>query len=385
MPEPADYEAILTSALATGLANTRSIVLGQLSIHDRSRRNCNIEIVMNDGRSLFLKQDPAPHPLTRDSQPKYASVGYEASVYGLLSDGMQPPQFSQYLPKVHACDSEVGLLVLEALDGSSLRALYGDSGQIPVETASELGRAVGHFHDPGRYDLESWRRLRDVSFPPWLNLFPVPTEATFWDLSAANLTYLGLLSESSSLCANIEQLTDTWTSSTTVIHADFKWENCLVLHSSDAMTSGTPELRIVDWELATLGDPACDIGTAFAEYLNCWLSSVPITSIAEPGQYLDLATAPLESMHESIVAFWSSYVATRRFSSEEVTTMLLRSCRNAGARLVQIGYEEQQYHTRLTAKAILLLQLAENILSRPAETAVRLLGIPIPSIQTTPS
>jgi hypothetical protein len=56
---------------------------------------------------------------------------------------------------------------------------------------------------------------------------------------------------------------------------------------------------------------------------------------------------------------------------------LLRAVKYGAARLVQIGFEQMQTSMQLTGPIVCLLQLSLNILRRPHEAAVYLLGIPL--------
>ena len=56
---------------------------------------------------------------------------------------------------------------------------------------------------------------------------------------------------------------------------------------------------------------------------------------------------------------------------------LLRSVRYAGAKLVQAAFEQTQAQTHLTSTALCMLQLSFNILQRPLDAAIHLLGIPM--------
>jgi hypothetical protein len=75
-------------------------------------------------------------------------------------------------------------------------------------------------------------------------------------------------------------------------------------------------------------------------------------------------------------AFWSAY--TRRMQLDPTTAdeWLIRSTRYAAVRLIQTAYEQGQSASRLTGNTVCLLQLSFNILSRPEDAAVGLLGIP---------
>ena len=62
----------------------------------------------------------------------------------------------------------------------------------------------------------------------------------------------------------------------------------------------------------------------------------------------------------------------------DAAAFLLRCSRCAGARLVQTAYEQTQHTPDVTRHAVLLLQLSENILARPLEALVHLIGIDVP-------
>ncbi len=53
----------------------------------------------------------------------------------------------------------------------------------------------------------------------------------------------------------------------------------------------------------------------------------------------------------------------------------MRATRYAAARLIQTGFEQMQHSTHLTGNLVCLLQLSLNIMSRPQEAMVQLLGI----------
>ncbi len=137
-------------------------------------------------------------------------------------------------------------------------------------------------------------------------------------------------------------------------------------------------MKIVDWELSRLGDPCWDVGSFFGEYLTYWLLSIPVTGQDPPDRFLDLARYPLDKMRPAIRAFWSAYVSGSGLTDPGLhDAFLIRSVRYATARLVQTAYEQGQVSALLTGNIVVLLQLAFNILQRPEEASIALLGIPL--------
>jgi aminoglycoside phosphotransferase (APT) family kinase protein len=137
-------------------------------------------------------------------------------------------------------------------------------------------------------------------------------------------------------------------------------------------------IKVVDWELAGLGDPAWDVGALFGEYLGFWLLSIPITGERPPEQFLDMAQFPLSRIQPALGAFWRSYKGQRGFSEEEGAQFLWRAVAYAACRLLQTAFESSQGASKLTGNALCFLQLSFNVLQRPFEVAAQLLGIAEP-------
>jgi hypothetical protein len=126
-----------------------------------------------------------------------------------------------------------------------------------------------------------------------------------------------------------------------------------------------------------MGDPCWDIGSVFSNYLSFWLLSIPITGEAPPDQFVELAQYPLESMQPAIHSFWRSYIRGMELDAATSDEWLLRAVRYGATRLVQTAYEQMQMSIHLTGNVVCLLQLSLNILLRPQESIVHLLGLPL--------
>ncbi|HYP21593.1 MAG TPA: hypothetical protein VEY08_16100, partial [Chloroflexia bacterium] len=156
--------------------------------------------------------------------------------------------------------------------------------------------------------------------------------------------------------------------------SDIKWDNCLVC--SPPSRRGKPQFKLVDWELARVGDPCWDIGSAFCGYLNFWLNSVPMAAGGQPEQYLEMARYPLDKMQPAMRAFWLAYTQEMGLDAPTANEWLLRSARYAAARLVQEVFEQSQTSARLAGNVPYYLQVSLNMLQRPRDAVLHLLGIP---------
>ena len=81
-------------------------------------------------------------------------------------------------------------------------------------------------------------------------------------------------------------------------------------------------------------------------------------------------------MQPGLRVCWQTYVDRLGLDRAEAGRWLPRAVRFAGARLVQTAMESSLVTTALTSLTILHLQVGHNVLERPGEAAVHLLGLP---------
>jgi thiamine kinase-like enzyme len=224
--------------------------------------------------------------------------------------------------------------------------------------------------------VENWDTAggRFAGQPPWILTANCPDHALLMDLSGTSLQLLRTIQRSDVFCEDLDTLRQGW-SADVLIHQDVTWDNCLVVPQPSAARSLTP--KIVDWELANLGDPCWDIGALFGNYLAFWLLSIPIAGDAPADQFLDLAQYPLARMQPAIHSAWRAYADRMELSPATATHWLLRVVRYMAARLIQMAFEHAQTAASLTGHIAGLMQLSFNILRRPEQALVHLLGIPL--------
>jgi aminoglycoside phosphotransferase (APT) family kinase protein len=158
-----------------------------------------------------------------------------------------------------------------------------------------------------------------------------------------------------------------------LVHQDVRWDNCIVVVEPGG--AGPARLKLVDWELASKGDPAWDVASVFSEHLASWVLSVPVMGDTQLGSWPELARFPLKRIQPAIHSFWDAYRRRRRFDLAEHDGVLLRSTRFVAARLLQTAIEQTQSSSHLTGFAVLAVQLALNILRHPDRAARQLLGL----------
>jgi|SRR5215217_5938183 len=357
--------------LGRKLVSAESIVEGDLAVVDASRRNRNFKVLSERGPSYLLKQGLGPEGR--------ATVAHEAAVYDLLlraKDDNGGLTLNDYLPRCYAYDTEEHVLVLELLrDAQDLVEYHTRRGRFSVRVAAAMGEALAWLHDPKRLSGNGLGYTSPFSAaPPWPLAIHRPDLGIFRDASNANIDLVRIIQSSTELCRLLDDLRAGWKNQA-LIHRDVKWDNFIVpARPSSRRKAG---LKLVDWELADVGDPWWDVGSVFGSYLSFWLLSIPITGEAPPERFMELARYPLEKMHPAIRAFWQSYTRHRNLDAARAAQYLLRAVKYGAARLLQTGYEYSQGSLHPQGNILCLVQLSLNILRRPHEAAVYLLGIPL--------
>jgi len=366
------YDDVLGYLLKHQWISNEVVVDGGLRLVDASRRNSNFEVSRFTRPQYFIKQEIRDHV---GGERKPASVAYEAAVYELLAivHGRRPVFRS--IPRFHAFDPDEQILILEASAGYVSLATHSlGRGRFSSAIASALGATLADLHTVSEEEtITVAERIGLPNGPPWIFDLPRPDGWMRTNASRASLELIEIVQRSSELCEAFDDLKGCWRN-TGFIHGDLKWDNCLV----SVTPRQRPRLRIVDWELARLGDRRWDVGTVFSEYLTYWLSSVPIVPEHPPDRFLEHARFPLAALQPAVRAFWTAYVKRACIPASELTSWIERTTGFAAIRLVQTAFEQLQIEGALTTRAVFHLQLSANIVARPLEAAVQLLGLHLP-------
>jgi len=346
---------IVRYLLARDLIAPRDIVDGPVVVSDISSRNRNYRVQVGTGRGYMLKQAIDP-----DGR---ATLAREAAVYERLR--LVSADLALFLPHCYAYDAAEGLLVLEFVQGAeTFRSHHAATRHFSTELAAGLGRALGLLHRSTSVDAVSGSEEGS-----WILNLQRPDSYIFREASSGALDVIRIIQQAPGLRESIDRLRASWIP-TAFVHADVKWDNCLAVSPESADGS----VKLIDWELAMIGDPGWDIGSALGQYLSFWIS-VPFTGEMIPERFPELASFPLDWMKPALNACWSSYADAVGLPPSLADEQLARATEFAAARLVQTGFEAAQMSQQITSPIVLHLQVAQNLLERPLEAARRLLGI----------
>lgn len=364
---------MLTQTLAVdfliehGLISLRAIVEGDLRIVDTSRRHTNLKVISRNGPSFLVKQG--------NTAEKAASLAHEAALYSFLNSDSRGKLCRPYLPACRLYDPDKHILVLELFtDGENLYERCKRTGRVGKGIAADIGEALGILHSSYRVEggaTEHYPRSRYL--PPDVLSVHRPNVKAYGHFSMSNLKLLQIIQQFPEYHELLLDLRNDW-DATTLAHGDIKWENWVLVRP--AARSRKSHLRLIDWELAGLGDPCWDTGSVFSSYLSFWLLSFVVAGDSGEGGSMQLARRPLGRMQPAMFAFWQAYIERMELGATESRQWLRRSVRYAAARLLQTAFEHMQTESEISGSAVYSLQVSLNMLKRPEDAALYLLGIP---------
>lgn len=217
----------------------------RLSVEVLTRSHHVVRVIAPDGRTAIIKQ-PAQEGLQ-----KGRNLARELYVYRLAS---WIGALANVLPTPFLIDEVRQVLVLESL--ATGRHWPDDADLLPItsgRTAFCLGAAMSAWH----------RATKSVSMAPSLaaGILQLPDSlesATKGRPESARALMRRLVSDRE-LCEALRE-GETVYQHVCLIHGDIRPDNWLL-----AKSPGTEKLKVIDWEMSGLGDPAWDVASACAE------------------------------------------------------------------------------------------------------------------------
>jgi Phosphotransferase enzyme family len=361
---------VVHELLRRGLIDKTEILDGGVTVADLTSRHRNALVMRRAGSGYFVKEAIPTQPMSVQTLMR------EAATYALVQrpDSVLAP-LNALMPKFLVWDPLQRLLVLELLpDAENAGAHARRTNTFSPALASQFGRALATYHSRTSGTLSA--SMYGQIFPatvPWALTISQQTQASIANLSAANAQMLSLIQRYPNFPKRLDALHASWRRDT-LIHGDMKFENCVIAHAHDA--SREPEIKVVDWEIADLGDPRWDVGSMLQSWLAYWIFSMPADgTVSDPEQLAARAHYPLERMRPAIRAFWTAYATTMGIAGQEERGLLHTCMSFGGARMIQTVFESMYQMTQLTPHAIFMLQVSLNILEEPKAAVTELLAM----------
>jgi aminoglycoside phosphotransferase (APT) family kinase protein len=216
-----------------------------LRIDAVSSSHALFRVTAPDGRAVIVKQVP------EKAAQRGRNLAREMFVYRLAH---WMPAIATLVPRPIVIDERRDLLVVESLASGPVWPDVADVASVASsDVCLQLGRAMAAWHSSTN-DIGAWPSLGVGVFglPDSLSEAchgrPRSTQALM-DSIGADAVLAGALREARSSYAH-----------RCLIHGDLRRENWIL-----DRRNGSPSLKVFDWEMSGIGDPAWDIGSVVAE------------------------------------------------------------------------------------------------------------------------
>lgn len=343
--------------LDKGFIEPASLVGGDYVATQMQTRNQIFRVLRRQAPSLFVKQlhsfDPGnTYVLQKD-----------ATCLWLIKNHPAYAALAAYVPGYFGFDPGRQVLVTEYLDDAINLEDYArqHQGELPDALLEDVAALLATYHFAPGPDVLHSRPVR--FFPrqvPWvLTLADADSQVPATLTGPAGTTHpvVEALQNSPTFRAALAAVRAEWAPST-LIHGDVKWMNLLV-HPVD----GQERIKIIDWEIADIGDPLWDV----AGVLHCLVCNALFYSPAlagAPNVVTGLGLADLAAVWPRIEQFWLAYqLRSAPATVPAGPTALARALRYTGARLVQSAVEQNMHMPTLQPNTIKLLQASHAILT----------------------
>jgi Phosphotransferase enzyme family len=352
--------------LDAGLVDRDVLAAGRLRLLDVSGRNRVVIVTGAGARGYVVKQSEA------------RGDGLLAREIAVLGEVVAAePRLAPYVPAPISWDAGRNVVVYELLPNAIDISAYHARGCFPPMLGRRLGRALALLHglDPAAVDefpLDRASAFLGLPATP-------PSLEVVLGFSDAAVQLLKVMQGSAELCDRLAELDSSWRE-TAVVHGDARPSNCLAFPRPGSRRR--TRLALVDWETARAGDPHLDLGVVFGEHLHTWLWSMSVLDGRELSHAPRHARHPLRAMHPAIRAFWHAYLDGGRQNGPGRRPSLRRAVQFSAGHLVAVAFERAQSDSTLDPRSGLALQLSLNMLRRPTEAAVHLLGLPVAEAAT---
>ena len=333
-----------------GLLAPSSVVDGELMVVEGSRRNANFTVTRKDGPPYFVKcVQPASAGSAETLQREAGYYQWAAAHPGLIG-------LRELMPRFFYNDPQRGILVLELFpQAQNLSELHRRAGSYPEDVARMIARAVARYHASTASVFGALDRSAFRAQTPWV----LSLHYAHSQFGQAGTQVATILQSYPDYGRALDRLRAQYQPNA-LIHGDMKFDNILMI----AGQNGVPELRVVDWEMADIGEDVWDAGAVLQSYITACVLATQDT--------MAVSLAPVQP---AMRAFWDEYVKARPIHATHADAYLERCVSYAGARMLQTALETLVFAPGMTAHVALALQCSLNILRDPHAAVREVVGV----------
>ncbi|MEA5566838.1 aminoglycoside phosphotransferase family protein [Anabaena sp. UHCC 0399] len=375
MLSPLSSHNVIQYLHTAGLCSLVDSTFETFKLPETNKKNRNLVVKLGDNFQLLVKQE-----LKHETDGISHELFNEWLFQQLLQQFPVLGNISAIAPLVLHFNEENSILVRSYLsEYLDLSNFYQKNNIFPVEIATAIGTTLASLHR-ATFQGKEYRdfmatapqgQFRYSFYNPAQGIESITPEI-FSHVPSESQRFYELYQRYESLEAAIADLAYEW-NPCCLTHNDLNLHNVLIHSRWNQLDNCL--VKLIDWEACGWGDPTFDLGTMLASYLEVWLSSLVIDGTLGLEESLQLAMTPLEDIQPSLVALLQAYLNTFPMILDYSCDFLVRVIKFTGLALIHQIRDRIKNCKRFDNSDIYKLQLAKNILTKPEQSIVSILGV----------
>lgn len=350
--------------LDKGFLDYESVISGNIQITQMQSRNSIFKVNKRKSSGVFVKQ------LTNvDTQNSYLLQKDATSLYLIGNDSIYS-KTATYIPKYYGYDTALQVLMTEYIpNAKNIYEISMENKKFSMEHAETMAEILSTFHFNVTDHIKENTSLQFYTKAlPWALQMH---QKMNWPANAkigVGQTINEMVMKNKKFQTMLKETAEQW-DATSLIHGDIKWLNFICTEKD-----GKTQTKLIDWEIADIGDPLWDVAGVLQSYLSGWVTSFE-NSFTHEKQLPGAEFMHLENCKAATKHFWEAYAKKRNFTEKESHEALIKSIKFTGTRLVQTAFESNVHSPTLLPNSSRMLQMSYHLLENPEKTGDELLGI----------
>jgi thiamine kinase-like enzyme len=347
--------------LGRNLLSRDTVIRGDYSTVSEPTRNNIFKVFSRTGRNLFIKQ------VSTFDAHAVSILKREAMAYRFISSNPEYAALVRMIPSLIDYDKDRHVLVIGYMtDHTSVHEYYFQQQNVLFPYSEKQAEILASFHFPvpETADISAFPQML-----PWI-LQLNQHDSAYFSQPNANNDLMGMIRSNTELMSMLDSTKEEW-ERTSLIHGDIKWTNFITpKYATDASA-----VRLVDWEIADIGDPLWDIAGLLQSFLSTWLFGFDNSDMNRHRLQQNMEAFDISQVGPAAAHFWNTYSRLMRMSPEREYASLTRTMRYTAARMLQTSIEGIIQTPRVFPNNVRIVQVAFNILKSPEMAARELFGI----------
>lgn len=340
--------------LDKGFLDASSFISGDYMLTQTQSRNCIFRIQQQKAEGLFVKQ-----LVSQDATNSYL-MQKDATSHYLIHQSNLYKETATHVPEYYGYDPNHNILVTEYFANTkNVHELTYEEKTLSKKYATKMAEILASYHFDITNEIKENASLQFFNKQiPWiLNMGSLYNS----DPNNINNSVIKEIYKHQNLVEKIEKLASKW-ETTSLIHGDIKWMNFIVMPDKE-------DLKLVDWEIADLGDPLWDVAGAMQSYFSAWALSFNNLNVQQHQQVDGTTFLSIETIIPAVTTFWNTYATKQQFTVKEKKEKLCKTLSYMAVRMIQTAFENNMTQTTIYPNSVRILQFCDHVLQDPEAIA----------------